>query len=97
MRKGQYIIARGSASGVHAGYLVSRNGAEVTLKDARRLWFWRGAASLSELAERGTSNPAECRFPCAVSEVIKTDVCEILLVSAKARKSILAVPVWSSA
>lgn len=95
-KKMEYVIARGSNSGVHAGLLVSRNGSEVELKDARRIWYWKGAATLSELAERGTRCPAECKFPIAVSKVVKTDVCEVLSVSAKARKSIESVPVWSN-
>lgn len=93
----KYVIARGSGSGVHAGYLVSRTGSEVVLREARRIWYWKGAATLSELAEKGTSAPKDCKFPCAVSEITKLDVCELLSVSDKARESIQAVPEWSNA
>lgn len=91
----KYVIARGTASGAHAGILVSRTGQEVTLRNARRLWYWRGAASLSQLAVTGTSEPTGCKFPPAVpGETVKTDVCELIDCTADGRKSIESVKPW---
>lgn len=95
MSEQEYVIVRTYSAGVFAGYLVSRKKKEVVLRDARRLWYWTGAASLSELAERGTSSPASCKFPTPVSQVILTEAIEILSVTAAAKESIAAVPVWS--
>jgi len=50
----KYVIVRTYSAGVFAGTLVSREGREVTLADARRIWYWDGAASLSQLAMEGT-------------------------------------------
>ena len=91
----RYVIVRTFSAGVFAGYLVSRKGKEVELKDARRLWRWAGAASLSELATRGTSNPKDCRFPIAVSRVELTEAVEVLDVTEVARESINGVKIWS--
>ena len=44
---GKKVIIRGDRSGVEFGTLVAQNGREVTLKNARRIWYWSGAASLS--------------------------------------------------
>lgn len=90
-----YVIVRTYSAGVFAGVLDFREGKEVQLTDARRLWSWAGAASLSELAQRGTSRPADCRFPVAVSRVCLTEAIEILSVTDEARKSIESVPVWT--
>lgn len=92
----QYVIVRTYSAGVFAGTLVQRNGKEVELKDARRLWYWAGAASLSQLAQSGTSRPKDCKFPEAVDTVILTESIEILVVTPKAKASIEAVPVWTS-
>ena len=94
--KRKYVIVRTYSAGVFAGDLVSRDGKEVVLSDARRLWFWAGAASLSQLAEQGISKPNECKFPCSVSSVTLTEAIEIIDVSAKAESSIKAVPEWRS-
>lgn len=92
---GAYVIVRTYSAGVFAGTLVFRHDKEVTLSNARRIWFWEGAASLSELAQRGTSLPGKCKFPAAVDEVVLTEAIEILLVTPDAQKSIEGVPVWT--
>ena len=94
--KKKYVIVRTDSAGVFAGSLVSRDGKEVQLADARRLWYWAGAASLSQLAVSGTSKPRECKFPVAVPSVTLTEAIEILDVTPEAEISIKAVPVWKS-
>ena len=94
--KKKYVIVRTYSAGVFAGTLVSRDGKEVQLADARRLWYWAGAASLSQLAVDGTSKPKECKFPIAVPSVTLTEAIEILDVTPKAETSIKGVPVWKN-
>ena len=90
-----YVIARSYSAGVFAGDLESRKEREVILRNARRIWYWTGAASLSQLAMEGTKSPGTCKFPCEVDRVELLDVCEILSTTEAARASIKAVPVWS--
>lgn len=92
----RYVIVRTYSAGAFAGTLESRKGREVVLRDARRLWYWAGAASLSQLAVQGTLNPSECKFPVAVPRVELLEAIEILDVSPIARRSIESVPVWSA-
>lgn len=96
MEEERYVIVRTYSAGCFAGYLVSRAGKEVVLRDARRLWYWAGAASLSQLAMEGTSKPKECKFPIAVSRLELTEVIEILDVTATAKALIEGVPVWKA-
>lgn len=91
-----YVIVRTYSAGVFAGNLQSRSGQEVVLTDARRLWYWAGAASLSQLAVNGTSKPEDCRFPVAVPRVELLQAIEILDVTDVAEASIKAVKVWQS-
>ena len=90
-----YYIVRTYTAGVFAGEIESRDGKEVTMKNARRLWRWSGAASLSQLAMEGTANPTECKFPCEVTTVILTEVIEILPCTGQAMKSIKGVKIWA--
>ena len=90
----KYVIVRTNTAGVFAGYLKSRNGQEVVLLKARRIWYWDGAASLSQLSVDGTSKPENCKFPCEVESVELLQVIEILPVTEKAQKSIKEVIVW---
>ena len=59
---GKQVIVRGDASGVFYGTLKGKSGREVTLSRCRRIWYWDGAASISQLAVDGTSNPGNCKF-----------------------------------
>ena len=91
---GRYVIVRTYSAGVFAGELHSRNGQEVIMHNARRLWKWSGAASLSQLAMEGVSDPDNCMFPCPVDRVELLQVIEILDTTLKAKKSIQDVKVW---
>ena len=88
------VIVRGDRSGVFFGTLVAKEGTEVKLANCRRIWYWDGAASISQLAVDGTSKPNNCNFTVTVSEIIITDVIEIILCTDKAIKSIEEVNVW---
>jgi len=90
----RYVIVRTYSAGVFAGTFVSRKGQEVVLTHARRLWYWRGAASLSQLACEGTSNPGGCKFPAPVTRVELLQAIEILDCTPQARASIEAVQPW---
>ena len=89
-----YVIVRTYSAGVFAGYLDSKKGQEVVLINARRLWYWDGAASLSQLATEGTSKPNQCKFPCEVERIELLQAIEIIDVTKKAQKSINGVKVW---
>jgi len=90
-----YCIIRTYSAGVFAGFLFRKDGKEAVLKNARRIWYWDGAASLSELAVRGTSKPDSCKFPVAVPEVTLTEVIEIIPTTKEGQKSIENVKIWS--
>jgi hypothetical protein len=92
--RSKYVIVRTYSAGVFAGFLESRKDREVVLTNARRLWYWDGAASLSQLAEEGTSKPENCKFPQPVSRVELLEAIEILDVSDKAQESINGVKEW---
>ena len=92
----EYAVVRTYSAGVFAGYVEKEDGEEVTLRNARRIWFWAGAATLSELANEGTSKPKECKFPAAVPTVRLKNAIEVIPASEKARKSIESVAVWSA-
>jgi hypothetical protein len=90
----KYVMCRTFSAGVFAGYLESRNDKGVVLRNARRIYYWDGAATLSQLATDGTSKPKNCKFPCAVDRVELMEAIEIIGISKKAQDSIAEVVVW---
>ena len=91
---GKYCMVRTYSAGVFAGTIVKRKGKEALLKNARRIWYWDGAASLSQLATHGTSKPQNCKFPAEVASVFLTEVIEIIPITLVAKKSIAGVAIW---
>ena len=94
MKESKPQIVRTYSAGVFFGKIVSQKGQEIIMTEARRLWYWDGAASLSQLAMEGTKVPANCKFPVAVDRVKLFQVIEILDVTDVAAKSINEVPIW---
>jgi hypothetical protein len=88
-----YCIVRTYSAGVFAGYVIKRDGKEGSLARARRLWYWEGAASLSQLAMDGVAFPSKCKFPCEI-DVELTEIIEVIPCTEKARLSIASVPIW---
>lgn len=91
---GKYVIVRGDRSGVFAGTLVSQEGQQVELKDCRRLWYWDGAASISQIALEGVKRPDNCKFTVTVERIAILDAIEIIPATADAEANIKAVAVW---
>ena len=92
----EYCMIRTYSAGVFAGYLKEMTDTYAVVLNARRIWYWEGAASLSELAVEGTTKPEQCKFPTEVPEVRLTEVVEVIPMTEKARQSIAEVPVWSA-
>jgi hypothetical protein len=94
---GKYVIIRADRAGVFAGTLTEKQGNEVVLKNARRIWYWDGAASLSQLAITGPMKPENCKFPAPLSRILVLGVIEIIPCTKEAEKKIKEVSVWSKA
>lgn len=92
----EYCTVRTYSAGVFAGYIDKSKikDGHGTVVNARRLWYWAGAASLSQMATDGTSNPSKCKFPCEVDEVFLTNIIEVIQCTQKAKDSIAEVAVW---
>ena len=90
----KYKIVRTYSAGVFFGEIESRNGDEVVMKNARRLWYWDGAASLSQLCMEGVKKPENCKFPCPVDRVELLNAIEILDCTDKCIESINNVKIW---
>lgn len=91
---GKKVIVRGDRSGVFFGTLAEKDGREVMLTNCRRLWYWDGAASISQLAVDGTTAPENCKFTVTVDNIIIMDAIEIIPCSVESIQQIEGVKVW---
>lgn len=91
---GKKVIVRADKAGVFFGTLKEKEGQEVTLTNCRRIWYWDGAASITQLAVDGTTKPVNCKFTITVAEIVIMGVIEIIPCSEKAIASIEGVAEW---
>lgn len=88
------VIVRTASAGVNVGELVSREGDEITLRGSHKIWRWRGANTLHELAAKGAHMTEYTRISeAAPGEVVLTGVIEVLDTTADAAKN-LRTPRW---
>lgn len=94
----EYKVVRSYAAGVFYGVIESRqdskSGLSVIMKDARRIYYWSGASTLSQLSAEGVKRPLECKFPQKVDRVELMNVVEILDLTEEAKESLDAVAIW---
>jgi len=86
---GKYVIVRCRDAGVHAGELVGHEGREATLKDSRRLWYWKPANRkkfLSGVALAGLHSDSKVGATLPLLHL--TETCELILCTLAAEKSI---------
>jgi hypothetical protein len=80
MEIGDKVLVRTYSAGVHIGTLAKREGKEVTLTNAVRLWSWSGAFTLSAVATVGVDRKSS-RISVPVPEILLTEAIEILPVA----------------
>lgn len=90
----KWYIIRCDRAGVFFAHIKERRGSEADLTDARRLWYWEGAASISQLALEGVKSPRACKFSVTVPEMTVLGVIEIIPCSDAAVENIQAVATW---
>lgn len=91
---GKRVIIRAQGAGVFYGTLNEAEGNQVELTSCRRLWYWDGAASLSQLAAEGVKAPQNCKFTVTVDSIVIHGVLEIIPTTEEAQKSIESVREW---
>ena len=89
-----FVLVRCLDAGVHAGVLVSNKGRTVELRDSIRIWYWSGAASLSELAVYGPKNKDACKFGVPVPKITLLEACEIIVCEPAGEAAIKGVKSW---
>lgn len=93
----RYII-RCDRAGVFFAHVAEYDPQTATavLTNCRRLWYWDGAASLSQMAMEGVSKPHNCKFTVTVPEMIVGGVIELITCTKRAAESIRGVKEWKN-
>jgi len=97
MKSEKFYIFRTHSAGVWFGNKKSLKGSEAIVTNARRLWQWYGAASLSQLAVEGSKRQSDCKFAMPITDeegVYLPQVIEVIPCTKEAAENINAVKIW---
>lgn len=94
MPENKFYIIRCNRAGVFFAKVRKLDGDVAELTESRRLWYWDGAASLSQLAMEGVKRPGNCKFTVTVPAMTVLGVIEVIPCTDEAVESIKGVPVW---
>ena len=88
------VIARIDRAGVFMGTLAHIDSDIVRLTNVRRIYYWHGALSATDMASNGIKG-GKVTKPCEVVEFNRSALVEINKCSDKAAECITAIMPWS--
>ena len=92
------VLIRSHLSGVHFGLLENERdtpqGKEVVLRKSRRVHYWEGAASLSQMAVDGIGNPDKSRVAMELETIKIQNAIETIPLTEKAFENLKNQPIW---
>lgn len=88
------VIVRADRAGVFFGTLTRKKGSEVTLTNARKLFYWSGAGAVEQIAVDGVSKQEDCKFTVVVEEITILNVVQIIPCTEKSIANIENVKEW---
>ena len=91
----KYCVVRTYSAGVHIGYVAEfgeKQPQHARLINSRRLHYWDGAASLSQVAMDGVNDSS--RIAIEIPEIELTDVIEVIPCSEKAAEFFKVAKEW---
>ena len=89
------IIARIDRAGVFHGTLDHIDNEIIRLKDARRIYYWEGAISVTDMAAKGLKS-GKITIPVSTVEFMSDKIIELNECSDDATKSIEAIKPWKN-
>lgn len=93
---GKKCIVRCYGAGVFFGEVKEvssgANGLNVRLANARKIWYWRGAAAVEQLSQDGCDD--ESKITVTVPDLVVANAVQIIPCANKAVKNIEAKKAW---
>lgn len=93
---GKKIIARIERAGVFHGILDYKDAEITRMKDVRRIYYWKGALSVTDMAVNGILNDSQVTIPASVVEFETPQVVELIECSNISSEIIENIKPWKA-
>lgn len=97
--KDKFYIIRCDKAGVFMGKISFVDGHTIGVNALRRLYYWKGALDVTQLAKSGVSQPRQCKFSEQLAESdlsILNNLVEFHPMTDEAVNSLNNVPAWKN-
>lgn len=94
----KFYVIRAEKAGVFMAKIESIENGTAVVNSIRRLYYWKGALDVTQIAANGVSNPQDCKFSVQMTENDKSTIFNLIEfhpASDKALKSIQSVKEWT--
>jgi len=91
---GKICMFRTYSAGVHFGTLVAKEDQTCLVKDSRRVYYWKKAASLSQLALEGDGDIENCKIAIKIPFITLEKVIEVIPMSDMAIEVLFGAKEW---
>ena len=92
---GKHVIVRSNFAGVFFGILTSKEGTELTLTNARKFYYFSGANTVEDLANKGALNRENCKLTIPVDIIILSNYDQILPCTKESIAQNNSIPTWT--
>lgn len=92
---GKHVIVRSNLAGVFFGILTAKEGDEITLKNARKFYYFSGANTVEDLAQFGAQNISSSKLTVAVDDLVISKFDQIIVCTPEAILQNNKIPVWT--
>lgn len=94
-----FVLVRTESAGVHVGIVKDYNDETgvITLTQSRRIHYWKGACSCTEIALNGIADTADSRIALILPIIKLRGWIEIIPMTKKAAKCLMEAPTWEMA
>lgn len=91
---GKVCLFRTYSAGIHYGTLLEKDGQDCLLMNAKRIWYWSGACSISQIAMEGSKDISNCKIAVMVDSILLSQVIEIIPMTKSAIHNLDSGVVW---
>lgn len=93
---GKKIIARIDRAGVFHGTLAAKDAEITTMTDVRRIYYWKGALSVTDMSVTGVKAGSKITLPAKRVEFETGRIVELIECTDEASKSIESIKPWKA-
>ena len=94
IKKDKFYIVRTEKAGVFFGKISQKSENSITMQEVQKIWYWKGACAVEELAVHGPKDIKDCKITVVVDEMEIQNQIQILPCTDQSVVTIKKAIIW---